>query len=113
MRTTISQRQDEVNTAIGRTDEQLAEIRQRMAELSAAAENQTAAEGSENRAATRAEIEEEHQALSLSRELLDQLLTMAHASFSNANRSPQRRQSVAPGRLLIQNISRVDILRVS
>jgi hypothetical protein len=74
---TISTKQTEISSAIGATNKQLADIRKRLEELHVAGDSQEEAESTQCRAEAVRQIEEERNAISTSRKLLDELLAKA------------------------------------
>jgi hypothetical protein len=73
----ISTKQTEISSAIGATDKQLVEIGKRLEELHVAGDSQEDAERTQRRADALRQIEEERNAISTSRKLLDELLAKA------------------------------------
>jgi hypothetical protein len=92
---TISTRQIKITTAIGATDEQLAEVGKRLEELNVVGDIQEDIETTESKADALRQIEEEHKALRASRKLLDELLmkvqedTVVKAAAEDQNCSTQ------------------------
>jgi hypothetical protein len=77
IRETISTRQTEITIAIGKSDEQLAEVGKRLQKLNVVGDIQEEVPRTESKADALRQMEEERKALSVSRKLLDKLLLKA------------------------------------